>query len=207
MTLQPYDYLYKFLLVGDTGVGKSTMMLKVCENVFTESHISTIGVDFKIKTIEIGDKLCKFQIWDTAGQERFRVITSSYYRGSHGIFICFDLADYETFKNLSIWHKEIEKYADTSKLVCILVGMKQDIKPREVDSSIAKQYADQNGWDYVELSTKNESSTDLEQKVFVKMVELIRKKLDPMTGHVSKSPYTNTVKTAPTKSNLCCVIS
>jgi Ras-related protein Rab-1A len=207
MSTQAHDFLYKFLLIGDTGVGKSTMMLKICDGVFTDSHISTIGVDFKIKTIELNGKLCKLQIWDTAGQERFRVITSSYYRGSHGIFICFDLADNDTFENLSIWRKEIEKYTDISKLVCILIGMKQDIKTRAVSYATAKGYADQNGWDYVELSTKNESPDDLEQKVFIRMIDLIRTNLDPATGHVStKSPYSE-VTTTPKKSTSCCVIS
>ncbi|ETW31864.1 Ras-like GTP-binding protein YPT1 [Plasmodium falciparum FCH/4] len=77
--------LFKILLIGDSGVGKSCLLLRFADDTYTDSYISTIGVDFKIKTIEIEDKIIKLQIWDTAGQERFRTITSSYYRGAQGI--------------------------------------------------------------------------------------------------------------------------
>uniref|UniRef100_A0A3B3RVG2 Zgc:171927 n=1 Tax=Paramormyrops kingsleyae TaxID=1676925 RepID=A0A3B3RVG2_9TELE len=82
-----YDYLFKLLLIGDSGVGKSCLLLRFADDTYTESYISTIGVDFKIRTIELEGKTVKLQIWDTAGQERFRTITSSYYRGAHGIII------------------------------------------------------------------------------------------------------------------------
>ncbi|KAH9330216.1 hypothetical protein KI387_002324, partial [Taxus chinensis] len=79
------DYLFKILLVGDSAVGKSCLLLRFTEDSYMESYISTIGVDFKIKTVELDGKTIKFQIWDTAGQERFKTVTSSYYRGAHGI--------------------------------------------------------------------------------------------------------------------------
>ncbi|KAI8546687.1 hypothetical protein RHMOL_Rhmol07G0139200 [Rhododendron molle] len=82
-----YDYLFKLLLIGDSGVGKSCLLLRFADDSYLESYISTIGVDFKIRTVEQDGKTIKLQIWDTAGQERFRTITSSYYRGAHGIIV------------------------------------------------------------------------------------------------------------------------
>lgn len=106
-----YDYLFKLLLIGDSGVGKSCLLLRFADDTYTQSYISTIGVDFKIRTLGIDDKTVKLQIWDTAGQERFRTITSSYYRGAHGIIIVYDVTDRESFTNVRHWIHEIDKYA------------------------------------------------------------------------------------------------
>lgn len=94
------DYLFKLLLIGDSGVGKSCLLLRFADDTYTESYISTIGVDFKIRTVDLDGKTIKLQIWDTAGQERFRTITSSYYRGAHGIIIVYDCTDQVRTSNL-----------------------------------------------------------------------------------------------------------
>merc|ERR1712196_737176 len=121
-----YDYLFKLLLIGDSGVGKSCLLLRFADDTYTETYISTIGVDFKIRSIEIDGKVIKLQIWDTAGQERFRTITSSYYRGAHGIIVVYDITDEDSFTAVARWITEIERFAgqDVNKM---MVGNKADL--------------------------------------------------------------------------------
>mmetsp|Transcript_73826 Transcript_73826/g.102541 ORF Transcript_73826/g.102541 Transcript_73826/m.102541 type:complete len:144 (+) Transcript_73826:30-461(+) len=126
---QEYDYLFKMLLIGNSGVGKSCLLLRYAENSFNENFFNTIGVDFKLKTIRLEDQTIKLQIWDTAGQERFRTLTASYYRGAQGIIIVYDVTDRETFENVRTWINEIEKYSQAN--VCkILVGNKCDMEDK-----------------------------------------------------------------------------
>jgi Ras-related protein Rab-1A len=114
----------------------------------------TIGVDFKIQTIKLDDKIIKLQLWDTAGQERFRTITSAYYRGANGIIIVFDLSDKETFDHVKIWMAEIENYSNDVKVM--LIGNKIDIEgsKRQVSYQEAKEFADKLGISYIETSAK-----------------------------------------------------
>jgi len=157
-----YDYLFKILLIGDSGVGKSWLLNRFTDNIFTENYISTIGVDFKIKTVEIDGKTIKLQIWDTAGQERFRVITSAYYRGAHGVLIVYDLSNDTTFKNIKFWLDELDKYA-SENISKMIIGNKCDILKREVDYSVAREFADSLNIPYIESSAKTGTNID---KVF-----------------------------------------
>ncbi|CAM8913657.1 unnamed protein product [Rhodiola kirilowii] len=122
-----YDLSFKILLIGDSGVGKSSLLVSFISN--NADQISpTIGVDFKIKQLTVGDKRLKLTIWDTAGQERFRTLTSSYYRGAQGIILVYDVTRRETFTNLSdVWAKEVELYSTNQDCVKMLVGNKVDI--------------------------------------------------------------------------------
>ena len=110
-----YDHLFKILLIGNSAVGKSSLILQFVENSWNEIFVPTIGVDFKIKTLNIDDKRVKLQIWDTAGQERFKNITAAYYRGALGVMLVYDITDIETFKALNSWLIEIEKNANNTK--------------------------------------------------------------------------------------------
>ena len=102
-----YDYIFKVLLIGDSGVGKSSLLLRFADDTYTDCYISTIGVDFKIKTVELDGETVKLQLWDTAGQERFKTITSNYYRGAHGFILVYDVTNEESFKNLKQWIVEM----------------------------------------------------------------------------------------------------
>jgi len=179
-TLNPeYDYLFKLLLIGDSGVGKSCLLLRFADDTYTESYISTIGVDFKIRTIELDGKVIKLQIWDTAGQERFRTITSSYYRGAHGIIVAYDVTDQESFNNVKQWLQEIDRYAceNVNKL---LVGNKCDLTTKKVvDYSTAEEFAKQLDIPFLETSAKD--STNVEN-AFKKMAEDIMARMGPAGG-------------------------
>ncbi|PNF26862.1 Ras-related protein Rab-1A [Cryptotermes secundus] len=161
------------------------------DDTYTESYISTIGVDFpciiyvgcdceslfqKIRTIDLDGKTIKLQIWDTAGQERFRTITSSYYRGAHGIIVVYDCTDEESFINVKQWLEEIDRYAcdNVNKL---LVGNKCDLTTKKVvDYTTAKEYADQLGIPFLETSAKN--ATNVEQ-AFMTMAAEIKNRVGP----------------------------
>lgn len=160
-TIDEYDYLFKLIIIGDSGIGKSCLLNRFADDTYTDAHISTIGVDFKIRTLEVDCKILKLQIWDTAGQERFRTITSSYYRGAHGIMLVFDITNPESFDNLNQWLKEVDNYAkeDARK---ILVGTKSDLADkRKVAYADAVEYAKLHGMDYVETSAKTALNVDL----------------------------------------------
>merc|ERR1712054_199241 len=167
-------YVFKLVLIGDSGVGKSCLLLRFADDTYTESHISTIGVDFKIRTIQLDGKTIKLQIWDTAGQERFRTITSSYYRGAHGIIVVYDTTDSESFNNVKQWLHEIDRYAceGVNKL---LVGNKCDLTTkRQVEYNSAKEFADSLTIPFLETSAK--SATNVEQ-AFMTMASEIRNRM------------------------------
>ncbi|KAG5326070.1 RAB1A protein, partial [Acromyrmex heyeri] len=176
------DYLFKLLLIGDSGVGKSCLLLRFADDTYTESYISTIGVDFKIRTIDLDGKTIKLQIWDTAGQERFRTITSSYYRGAHGIIVVYDCTDQETFNNVKQWLEEIDRYAcdNVNKL---LVGNKCDLHTKKVvDYTTAKEYADQLGIPFLETSAKNAMNVE---QAFMTMAAEIKLRVGPPSSGAS----------------------
>uniref|UniRef100_A0A0B7B9R1 Ras-related protein Rab-1A n=1 Tax=Arion vulgaris TaxID=1028688 RepID=A0A0B7B9R1_9EUPU len=203
-TMNPdYDYLFKLLLIGDSGVGKSCLLLRFADDTYTESYISTIGVDFKIRTIELDGKTIKLQIWDTAGQERFRTITSSYYRGAHGIIVVYDVTDQESFNNVKQWLQEIDRYA-SENVNKLLVGNKSDLTTKKVvDFTTAKEYADQLGIPFLETSAKN--ATNVEQ-AFMTMAAEIKNRMGPVTAASDSKPSVKINSSTPVSANKggCC---
>ncbi|XP_078492096.1 ras-related protein Rab-35 [Ciona intestinalis] len=154
-----YDHLFKLLIIGDSGVGKSSLLLRFADNTFSGSYITTIGVDFKIRTIEIGGEKVKLQIWDTAGQERFRTITSTYYRGTHGVIVVYDVQSAESFVNVKRWLHEIEQNCDSVNR--ILVGNKDDCAEKKVvETADAKKFSDQINITLFETSAKENKNIE-----------------------------------------------
>lgn len=155
-----YDYLFKLVLIGDSGVGKSCLLLRFADDAFTESYISTIGVDFRFRTVKMDKKTVKLQIWDTAGQERFRTITSAYYRGADGIIMVYDTTSSDSFDHVNDWLKEVNRYA--SEGTCkLLVGNKCDrTADRAVTTVQAKEFADDLGVAFLETSAKTAKNVE-----------------------------------------------
>lgn len=197
-----YDYLYKCLLIGDSGVGKSSIVLRFADDTYVDSYISTIGVDFKIKTITLNDKVIKLQIWDTAGQERFRTITTSYYRGAHIIFICYDITDINSYNNLHVWLNEIKKYA-TENTKLVICGTKLDLaNKRVVTYNDAKQFCDNINIDYFESSSKNNLNIS---EIFTNSVtDIISKSNFPNTELQRDNISTRNLHMEHSKTKYCC---
>jgi len=178
-----YDYLFILVLIGDSGVGKSCLLLRFADDKWTDSYISTIGVDFKIRTIELDGKTIKLQIWDTAGQERFRTISSTYYRGAHGIIVVYDVTNRTSFENVQRWLTEIDKYAreNVNKL---LVGNKADIAEgpettRQVAQADGKAFAEARDIPFLETSAKTGTFVDT---AFLMMAHEIKNKMNNVPG-------------------------
>ncbi|KAF6167017.1 hypothetical protein GIB67_041272, partial [Kingdonia uniflora] len=149
---EEYDYLFKVVLIGDSGVGKSNLLSRFTRNEFCLESKSTIGVEFATRTLQVEGKTIKAQIWDTAGQERYRAITSAYYRGALGALLVYDVTKPTTFENVSRWLKELRDHAD-SNIVIMLIGNKTDLKHlRGVATEDAQGFAEKEGLSFIETS-------------------------------------------------------
>jgi small GTP-binding protein len=166
---------FKIILVGDPGVGKTSIMTKFVSNEFQNTYLSTIGVEFKSKEIHINNNTCaRLKIWDTCGQEKFRAITRQYFKNSEGVFVVFDLTNKETIKKLDIWMKDIKDNIDNDYFI-FLIGNKSDVKDRDLTiAEEAKQFAINKKINYYEVSAKTGSGI---YNIFEKMAsKLINKK-------------------------------
>jgi Ras-related protein Rab-18 len=168
-----YDHLFKVLLIGDSGVGKSCILIRFTEDTFDGNQQSTIGVDFKVKTVRAAGTRVKLTLWDTAGQERFRTLTSSYYRGAQGIALVYDVTRRETFDYLPQWLKEVDVYSPNGgkDVVKVLVGNKIDCTDeRVVSRKDGEQWARSKGMLYLECSAKTSAGIS---QVFDEVVEKV----------------------------------
>ncbi|KAF8263409.1 GTPase [Lactarius quietus] len=186
-----FDYLFKVVLIGDSGVGKSNLLSRFTRNEFNLETKSTIGVEFATRSITVDSKTLKAQIWDTAGQERYRAITAAYYRGAVGALLVYDIAKHATYVNVTRWLKELRDHAD-SNIVIMLVGNKSDLKHlRAVPTEEAKAFAAENGLSFIETSALDASNvesafqtilTDIYRIVSSKALEQSADPIKPSTG-------------------------
>ena len=162
-----YDFLLKILVLGDSGVGKTSLLYRYTEDTFLPAFIPTIGVDFKIRTVAVAGRTVKVQLWDTAGQERFRAIVRSFYKGAHGVLLVYDVTDEASFLSLGSWLEEVEECASPA-LAKVLVANKTDMPERQVDRKRAQGWAEQQGLGMVETSARSHQGVE---EVFLGMVK------------------------------------
>lgn len=153
MSTAPYSYLFKYIIIGDTGVGKSCLLLRFTDKRFKQSHDLTIGVDFGARRIKIDNEQIKLQIWDTAGSESFRSVTRSYYRGCAGALLVYDITRRDTFQHVTRWLKEVREIANPN-ITILLIGNKCDLEGREVETEEGVEFAKQHNLIFLETSAK-----------------------------------------------------
>merc|ERR1712038_1779616 len=207
-----YDYLFKVVLIGDSGVGKSNLLSRFTRNEFNLESKSTIGVEFATRSINVDGRTIKAQIWDTAGQERYRAITAAYYRGAVGALLVYDIAKHLTYENVERWLKELRDHAD-SNIVIMLVGNKSDLRHlRAVPTDEAKSFAETNNLSFIETSALD--STNVETAFHNILTEIHRivsqKQLRDPDDDMDKPGGSQTINLQPTltdnkpNNNPCC---
>jgi len=170
-----YDFLIKLMLIGDSGVGKSSLLLRFSDDTFDVSGTPTIGIDFKLRTIDVDGKKVKLQLLDTAGQERFRTITTAHYRNAMGILLVYDITNEASFENITEWLSNIEKHT-SGNVDRVLIGNKTDMEekrevPRERGQALAKDL----GMEFFETSAKGNERVE---EAFYALTRQIKKKME-----------------------------
>ncbi|KAJ2947053.1 hypothetical protein O0L34_g16400 [Tuta absoluta] len=179
---QNFDYMFKLLIIGNSSVGKTSFLFRYADDSFTSAFVSTVGIDFKVKTVFRHDKRVKLQIWDTAGQERYRTITTAYYRGAMGFILMYDITNEESFNSVQDWVTQIKTYSWDNAQV-ILVGNKCDMEEeRVVSAERGRQLAEQLGVEFYETSAKENINV---KAVFERLVDII---CDKMSESLDSEP-------------------
>ena len=200
------DMIFKIIIIGDSGVGKSCFFMQFTEGNFKDDHNVTIGVEYGARTLQIGDKLIKLELWDTAGQEAFRAITRSFYRNANGVILMYDLTRLDTFEDLEDWIREVRTNS-TSDVTILLIGNMLDLanEEREVNIESAEKFAKENKIDaFIEASAK---TADNVVEAFTKIAEILKKKhpnkLEPKPNLIPIQVKTTT-PTPKKKKGGCC---
>ncbi|CAL8248344.1 unnamed protein product [Lota lota] len=206
-----YDYLFKVVLIGDSGVGKSNLLSRFTRNEFNLESKSTIGVEFATRSLQVEGKTVKAQIWDTAGQERYRAITSAYYRGAVGALLVYDIAKHLTYENAERWLKELQDHADNN-IVIMLVGNKSDLRHlRAVPTDEAKAFSEKHGLSFLETSALDSSNVELAfQTILTAIYNMMSQRQISGRTDSDFSPGSNVVPITvqptqnPPRQNPCC---
>jgi len=185
----PYKYLFKYIIVGDTAVGKSCLLLQFTDKRFQPVHDLTIGVEFGSRTITVANQQIKLQIWDTAGQEKFRSITRSYYRGAAGALLVYDITRRETFDHLTTWLEDCRKFS-SQNITIMLIGNKSDLEhSRVVSREEGERFARENGLFFLETSSKTAQNVE---EAFINVAKDIFEKVE--SGKISLETHDSVVR-------------
>jgi Ras-related protein Rab-11A len=206
-----YDYLFKIVLIGDSGVGKSNILSRFTRNEFCLESKSTIGVEFATRTLQVEGKTVKAQIWDTAGQERYRAITSAYYRGAVGALLVYDITKRQTFDNVQRWLRELRDHAD-SNIVIMMAGNKSDLNHlRAVQEEDGHSLAEREGLSFLETSALEATNVEKAfQTILTEIYHIISKKAlaaQQATANISIPGQGTTINVNDTSGNVkkgCC---
>ncbi|XP_074308197.1 ras-related protein Rab2BV-like [Silene latifolia] len=204
-----YDYLFKIVLIGDSGVGKSNILSRFTRNEFCLESKSTIGVEFATRTLQVEGKVVKAQIWDTAGQERYRAITSAYYRGAVGALLVYDITKKQTFDNVTRWLHELRDHAD-SNIVIMLAGNKSDLRHlRAVSDEDGRTLAENESLSFVETSALESNNVEKAfQVILLDIYQIISRKALAAQQATGTVPQGTTINVGNVNNNFnkkpCC---
>ncbi|KAL0979292.1 hypothetical protein UPYG_G00183280 [Umbra pygmaea] len=195
---QNFDYMFKLLIIGNSSVGKTSFLFRYADDAFTSAFVSTVGIDFKVKTVYKNDKRIKLQIWDTAGQERYRTITTAYYRGAMGFILMYDITNEESFHCVQDWSTQIKTYSWDNAQVVLAANKCDMMEERVISADRGRQLADQLGFEFFETSAKDNINV---KQTFERLVDIIcdrmSESLDTDPAVTTGTPSTKLTDSAP----------
>lgn len=197
-----FDCMFKILLIGNSGVGKTSFLLQYCEGKFNPAFVSTVGIDFKVKTVTVKDKRIKLQVWDTAGQERYKIITTQYYRHAMGFLVMYDITNETSFLDIRNWLSQVQQHSFGNAQI-IIVANKSDLEDqRAVPAQRGKDLANELGYEFFEASAKTSDSV---QQTFHSLVSSICIQMADTVNTVSERTDTVPINSsAPVEASCSC---
>ncbi len=198
-----YDCKLQFLIVGDSTVGKTSLLNRYNSGKFDEKYLATIGIDSFFKDVNLDGKIIRVKIWDTAGQERYKALTEGYFRNAQGVLIVYDVTNEETFEHLKYWIPSVKKHIDIKQIPAIILGNKIDETKREVTKEKAINYAKEEGIKYFETSAKD--GTNVEESINYLVKKVMKININNEMEENSFKIGENNKKNNETKKDKCCI--